>query len=223
MKTVTGKVISAEPFSISKAASILSKFASSENGATQAVSAYLRRTSAAFNELKGLHRGIKVSSLKEKKPRSDVTLERDPTRGSGEPNRSNDVSWGICDGIQKKKHKKKEESDGVGELVGNGDRESKTVTEEEPLHGRVEASQGPSQDGASETKEGKKNKNKKNTKDRKEAGDVEGGKVTAKGKAEDVNRKGEKMEKKKRRKSDGEMVSEEKKSRKKRRVEELDN
>ncbi|XP_071739099.1 uncharacterized protein [Rutidosis leptorrhynchoides] len=51
MKTVTGMIVSAKPVSLSKAANILSKFVNSDNGASQAVRAYLRRASMDFNEL----------------------------------------------------------------------------------------------------------------------------------------------------------------------------
>ncbi|XP_019056355.1 PREDICTED: nucleolar protein 58 [Tarenaya hassleriana] len=222
MKTVTGRVISAGPISVSKAASILSKFASSENGATQAVCAYLRRATVAFNELKGIHRDLKASNLKEKKPRSDVTLVRNPTLASDEPGRPDDMSEGAYDGNhhQKKLKKKEKESGGDGDLVNSGGeiggRESKTVGEQERSHERVQVSQGPSRDGESEIKEGKK-KNKKN---REGDENFDGGEVKTRVEAEDEHRKEEKKEKKKKRKSGGEIGSEEKKSKKKRQVKE---
>ncbi|XP_038902882.1 probable xyloglucan galactosyltransferase GT11 [Benincasa hispida] len=61
MKTVTGSVVSSKPISISKAASTLSSFLSVDNGASQALCAYLRRASASFNELKQLHKELKSS------------------------------------------------------------------------------------------------------------------------------------------------------------------
>ncbi|CAK9314457.1 unnamed protein product [Citrullus colocynthis] len=61
MKTVTGTVVSSKPISISKAASTLSSFLSVDNGASQALCAYLRRASASFNELKQLHKELKSS------------------------------------------------------------------------------------------------------------------------------------------------------------------
>lgn len=76
MKTVTGRVVSAEPISLSKAATLLSEFASSDNRASQDVSAYLRQASAAFTELKSFHREIKS---KETKPSSDARRERNVT------------------------------------------------------------------------------------------------------------------------------------------------
>lgn len=66
MKTVSGKVESCEPVSLSKAAKILSKFASSDNGASPAFAAYLRRASASFDELAQLHKGYKRSGSKHK-------------------------------------------------------------------------------------------------------------------------------------------------------------
>ncbi|KAF9670731.1 hypothetical protein SADUNF_Sadunf13G0099200 [Salix dunnii] len=55
MKTVTGKITESTPVTIAKAASILSKFVSTDNGASQALNAYLRRATAAFDELARLH------------------------------------------------------------------------------------------------------------------------------------------------------------------------
>ncbi|KAJ6758031.1 DNA TOPOISOMERASE 1-LIKE [Salix koriyanagi] len=55
MKTVTGKITKSTPVTIAKAASILSKFVSTDNGASQALNAYLRRATAAFDELARLH------------------------------------------------------------------------------------------------------------------------------------------------------------------------
>ncbi|OAY45689.1 uncharacterized protein LOC110619639 [Manihot esculenta] len=69
MKTVTGKIVSSTPVPIYKASSILSNFASTETGASQAVSAYLRRATAAFDELSRLH--PKPDRKKRKKRRKD--------------------------------------------------------------------------------------------------------------------------------------------------------
>ncbi|CAN6806497.1 unnamed protein product [Brassica oleracea var. botrytis] len=64
MKTVTGSVNSAKPISLSKAATLLSGFVSSETQASQDVSAYLRRASAAFTELRSFHREIRSANQK---------------------------------------------------------------------------------------------------------------------------------------------------------------
>ncbi|XWS74217.1 hypothetical protein CRYUN_Cryun02cG0197000 [Craigia yunnanensis] len=82
MKTVTGKILSSTPISVSNAAKIIANFAATDNGASQAVSAYLRRTSASFNELKPLHRELRKpskSDCKHKKSKSEITVE-----GAGE-------------------------------------------------------------------------------------------------------------------------------------------
>ncbi|KAL0673190.1 hypothetical protein Bca4012_001171 [Brassica carinata] len=64
MKTVTGSVNSAKPISLSKAATLLSGFVSSETQASPDVSAYLRRVSAAFTELRSFHREIRSANQK---------------------------------------------------------------------------------------------------------------------------------------------------------------
>ncbi|KAG6752365.1 hypothetical protein POTOM_044589 [Populus tomentosa] len=55
MKTVAGKITDSTPVTIAKAASILSKFVSTDTGASQALNAYLRRATSAFDELARLH------------------------------------------------------------------------------------------------------------------------------------------------------------------------
>ncbi|KAL0843519.1 hypothetical protein Bca101_016764 [Brassica carinata] len=62
MKTVTGSVNNAKPISLAKAATLLSGFVSSETQASQDVSAYLRRASAAFTELRSFHREIRSAN-----------------------------------------------------------------------------------------------------------------------------------------------------------------
>ncbi|KAJ9153418.1 hypothetical protein P3X46_026860 [Hevea brasiliensis] len=75
MKTVTGKIVSSTPVPIYKAASIISNFASSETGASQAVSAYLRRATAAFDELARLHpKPDRKKHKKRRKHRWDATV-----------------------------------------------------------------------------------------------------------------------------------------------------
>ncbi|KAF9661729.1 hypothetical protein SADUNF_Sadunf19G0098900 [Salix dunnii] len=69
MKTVTGKITGSTPVTIAKAASILSKFVFSETGASQALNAYLRRATAAFDELSRLH-----SKSDRRKHKKDSTL-----------------------------------------------------------------------------------------------------------------------------------------------------
>ncbi|XP_021729448.1 nucleolar protein 58-like [Chenopodium quinoa] len=66
MKTVSGKVLSCKPVSISKAAKVLSKFVSTDNGASPAFAAYLRRASASLSELAQLHKEQKSSGSRHK-------------------------------------------------------------------------------------------------------------------------------------------------------------
>ncbi|XP_061355063.1 uncharacterized protein LOC133300789 [Gastrolobium bilobum] len=67
MKTICGHCVSLKEISLSKAAKILSKFVSAENGASHVISAYLHRASASFNELDHLHKELKSSRSHKKK------------------------------------------------------------------------------------------------------------------------------------------------------------
>ncbi|PIA38775.1 hypothetical protein AQUCO_02700167v1 [Aquilegia coerulea] len=86
MKTVSGSVISSNPISLSKAASFLSEFVSvKENGASQAASAFLRRTSTAFNELIQFHEQLEIEiSTKKEKRRFFEELENGKVMGIDE-------------------------------------------------------------------------------------------------------------------------------------------
>ncbi|XP_021889785.1 uncharacterized protein LOC110808564 [Carica papaya] len=131
MKTVSGKVISTAPISLSKAASIISNFAAAENGASQAISAYVRRASAAFTELAHLHKELKYSSKssgKRRWPKPDVSQEQNPpTRidADGEPNHLAELSQERSQGenIEGGKHrnKKKKERGEFDDFVKNED------------------------------------------------------------------------------------------------------
>ncbi|RVX04664.1 hypothetical protein CK203_023510 [Vitis vinifera] len=70
MKTISGRVTSSNPISLSKATSVLTTFVAAETGASQAVAAYLRRTVEAFNELTQLHRELKGSKSGRKHKRA---------------------------------------------------------------------------------------------------------------------------------------------------------
>ncbi|KAI9084679.1 hypothetical protein K1719_033323 [Acacia pycnantha] len=72
MKTISGKPVSEKPISLSKAAKILSKFISAENGASHVINTYLRRASSSFSELNQLHKELKLpcSDRKHKRSRS---------------------------------------------------------------------------------------------------------------------------------------------------------
>ncbi|OMO67574.1 hypothetical protein CCACVL1_20433 [Corchorus capsularis] len=138
MKTVTGKILSSTPISVSKAARTIAKFAATDNGASLAISAYLRRASAGFNELKQLHKELQRSSKsdrKDKKSKSEATVEGagesslEPsvfnlTRGGVEL--TQEASQGYSEG-KKHKNKKKKENGEVGKY-GSG--EGKIVLED---------------------------------------------------------------------------------------------
>ncbi|XP_023745552.1 uncharacterized protein LOC111893714 [Lactuca sativa] len=108
MKTVSGKIVSLKPVNLSKAANILSKFVTSENGASQPVSAYLRRASVAFNELVYFkkHHTLKKKTKDETSSISDIS-HRDVEEDEGKLRKK-----------EKKKKRKNAEVDGreIGDL-----------------------------------------------------------------------------------------------------------
>ncbi|PKA67059.1 hypothetical protein AXF42_Ash004550 [Apostasia shenzhenica] len=75
MRAVKGEITSSRPISLSKAAAVLSRFASSDSGARPDVAAYLRRAASAFDELVAAHREIrapqKMSRLEENEYEDD--------------------------------------------------------------------------------------------------------------------------------------------------------
>ncbi|KAF5768838.1 hypothetical protein HanXRQr2_Chr14g0641211 [Helianthus annuus] len=129
MKTVSGRIVSTKPLSLSKAAYVLSNFVSSDNGASQPVAAYLRRASAAFDELAYFKKHIKskkYSSKDDVSTKSDVSHrsfeERDRENG-GVNKKLDHVSVevevtidehraGEGDGKLKKKERKRKKSEG---------------------------------------------------------------------------------------------------------------
>ena len=72
MKKICGKPVSEKPISLSKAAKILSKFISAENGASHVINAYLHRASSSFSELNQLHKELKLGR--------DDDKSREPTK-----------------------------------------------------------------------------------------------------------------------------------------------
>ncbi|XVF05610.1 hypothetical protein REPUB_Repub05bG0187700 [Reevesia pubescens] len=141
MKTVTGKILSSTPISVSKAAKFIANFAAADNGASEAVSAYLRRASASFNDLKQLHRDLRKrpskSDRKHKKSKSETTVE-----GAGESSLepsvfnltretvelSQEASHGYV-GSERKNHKSKKKKE-KSEVVNFEDGEGKIVIED---------------------------------------------------------------------------------------------
>ncbi|XP_042509965.1 uncharacterized protein LOC122085557 [Macadamia integrifolia] len=146
MKTIKGSITSSNPISLSKAASVLHKFINEDTGASQAVSVYLKRASAAFEELVEFHNELKGRShRKHKKIRMETldngalkdaetnheeegttaaergrfidSLEEQSDRNSGKPK-----GGGFDDeGINRQRKKKKDFSDyGPEAKVGEG-------------------------------------------------------------------------------------------------------
>ncbi|XP_043699264.1 uncharacterized protein LOC122650029 [Telopea speciosissima] len=76
MKTISGINTSSKPHSLSKSASVLHKFINEDPGASQAVSVYLKRASAAFDELVQFHYELKGSCRKHKKSRMEMVDNR---------------------------------------------------------------------------------------------------------------------------------------------------
>lgn len=143
MKTVTGKIVSSTPISVSKVTKIISNFVATDNGASQAVSAYLRRAYYSFNDLKQLHKELQKpskSDRKHKKSKSETTVE-----GIGESNLEPSVfnfPRGAADLSQeangygdsernklKNKNKKKKEKEN-GEVINFGDGGGKIVIQD---------------------------------------------------------------------------------------------
>ena len=104
MKTISGKVTSSNPISLSKATSVLTTFVAAETGASQAMAIYLRRTVEAFNELTQLHRELKgsKSGRKHKRAKEDHENHRLP-----EPTNERDIATESAKGSHEKKKKKK--------------------------------------------------------------------------------------------------------------------
>ncbi|TKY57970.1 transcriptional regulator ATRX-like isoform X1 [Spatholobus suberectus] len=73
MKTISGHCVSVKDISLSKAAKVLSKFVSADNGASHVINAYLHRASASFNELNQLHKELESSHSHKKKHKQHRT------------------------------------------------------------------------------------------------------------------------------------------------------
>jgi len=236
MKTVTGRVVSAEPISLSKAAKLLSGFASSDNGASQDVSAYLRRASAAFTELKSFHREIKS---KETKPSSDRETKSKETKQSSDARSERNVIDEFDGGKiryrnseavsvesiygRERDMKKSKDEDVVDEKVKEKlevkrrseerkkEKKSKKNKDEDVVDEKVKEKLEDEQRSA-ERKDKKKKKSKKNKDE-----DV----VDEKEKLEDEQRSAERKEKKKKNNKDEDVVDEKEKKKKRKSDEEI--
>ncbi|KAI4298287.1 hypothetical protein L6164_031864 [Bauhinia variegata] len=159
MKTIKGNAFSTKPISLSKAAKFLSNFVSSENGASQAINAYLHRASASFNELKKVHKDLN-SSYSDKKHKRHTPEASHVSEAIGEnPIRSVEISQ------ERSKNKSRRH------LF-----QSNTVEDEEkPTRSVVEFSQEPSDavkcnESVSEKQKKKKNRESGDHTERKDEG-----------------------------------------------------
>lgn len=110
MKTISGKVISTKPVSLSDAAVIISDFAATETGASDAVSVYIRRAADAFNQLVQFHHDLRYPNSGTKflaKERVDYALKSSQNREIFvKQEESVKVEQFPEEKLQKKKHKK---------------------------------------------------------------------------------------------------------------------
>lgn len=214
MKTVSGEIISTRPVSLANASKILLKFVTVDNGASHAISIYLRKASEAFDELNQFHKGLRTSNSDRKSRKSSSLAES--FNSSPRETQSED---GESD--QRKRGKKKA-GDAGGLVEANED--SRRTVEQELANG----------DGKVVGSEGEKKRHK--SKDRKlkdEDGNVvksiaENGEAKSKdGKTKD-DADGEKKMKKKKKKKGGDVsagmgengtVEEDRKGGKKRKIE----
>ncbi|KAF7852316.1 hypothetical protein BT93_L4609 [Corymbia citriodora subsp. variegata] len=137
MKPVSGHVVSSKPISLPKAAKILSKFVTVENGASHAINAYLQRASTAFDELVHLHKELKAPKSEHKRKHRELDFAKElpqETELSVAPRQTvtDDVNEGSSHRVyeslcgdrkkQKKSKKKKVDTDhtsNLGENEGN--------------------------------------------------------------------------------------------------------
>ncbi|KAJ6291458.1 hypothetical protein OIU76_023514 [Salix suchowensis] len=143
MKTVTGNITNSTPVTIAKAASILSKFVFSETGASQALNAYLRRATAAFDELEQLLK-------KEVKGEGSVGDEETERKKEKKRRKKGDLAEETqkSNGIKKEKAEVEENGGEVLdkiEIRENGEKKKKK--EEEEWRGRSKGGEGGGREG----------------------------------------------------------------------------
>ncbi|XP_076949902.1 uncharacterized protein LOC143622724 [Bidens hawaiensis] len=219
MKTVSGKIVSTKPVSLSKAANVLANFVTSDNGVSQPVAAYLRRASAAFDELvyfKKHHKLKKKSSKEEDLTKSDIShrsleeYEVKAVENGGTKKKFDQDSVEVdehrikeVEGKSRKKEKKRKKSEGS---LGNKENDGIKVKSRED------------NETVKEKSEEKKRKKSEGSLGNKEN---DGIKVESKENNEIVNEKSEEKKKKKKRKNaevdGGEMDNSVRSKRKKRR------
>ncbi|GAU23484.1 hypothetical protein TSUD_81660 [Trifolium subterraneum] len=172
MKTLTGRCESSKAISLSKATKIFSNFVSADNGASQAINAYLHRASAAFNELNQLHKELKPSQSRRKNRQSQTVDDSGRVVESSVRNSSVDVKFenefpnvdvkfkqeingSVVSGSEKRDKKDRKKKIEFGDSVGDG---NGNVPKKE--QSGIELGRG----GEGGTEEGKKQKKEKKDK-----------------------------------------------------------
>ncbi|MBA0678702.1 hypothetical protein Goari_020027, partial [Gossypium aridum] len=205
MKTVTGKILSSTPVSVSKAAKIIANFSATDNGASQAISAYLRRASASFSELKQLHNELRKPSRsdhkhKKSKPQTTVDGARESSLEPSEFNSaledvelSQEAGHGYKDGERKKQKNKKKKAKGEDIDVGG----EIVIEDGESKRGKENNESNFGEDGDKTVKKHKKEKSGRKVETLEENGvNIEKGEMI-----DEEEREGEKKKKKKRKSS----------------------
>lgn len=138
MRAVTGIVRSSKPISLSKASAILSRFAAADIGARSDIAAYLKRASAAFEDLVQVHRELRASRKRLEQGVADEEGEESSRRKKkekgGDPNPDENLQSKVKLEVlaeeeeeaeakerrNKKRKKKKEREDGSLEVYDKG-------------------------------------------------------------------------------------------------------
>lgn len=127
MKSVSAQLVSSEPVSLAKASKILSNFVSIDNGASHAVSVYLRRAAVSFADLNQFHKDLKSSSSSSKSRKKHtqiITFDFEQDEPKSKENekkvKESEGSLGIevdkSEGRKKKKRKGDEMDDVSGDF-----------------------------------------------------------------------------------------------------------
>ncbi|PNX78057.1 hypothetical protein L195_g034031 [Trifolium pratense] len=169
MKTLTGRCESPKAISLSKATKFLSSFVAADNGASQAITAYLHHASAAFNDLNKLHKDLRKNRqshaiddsgrLVGSSVRSssvDVKLENEFR--NVDVKSKQELNGSVVSGSEKRDKKDKKKKIEFGDIEGDGNVPKK---EEDGIElGR--GGEGGTEEGKKQKKEKKNKKKDKN-------------------------------------------------------------
>ncbi|XP_074331606.1 uncharacterized protein LOC141668572 [Apium graveolens] len=122
MKSISAQVTSSTPVSLAKASKILSNFISIDNGASHAVSVYLRRAAVSFADLNQFHKDLKSSSSS--KPRKKHTQIIAFDFEQDEPGKVKESEGSLGIEVVKSEVKKKKKNKRKGEEIDNVSGES---------------------------------------------------------------------------------------------------